>query len=29
MHRIETSSLNKLPLIINYINTFTLKTNKK
>ena len=29
MHRIETSSFNKLPLIINYINLFPLKTNKK
>ena len=29
MHRIETSSFNKLPLIINYINFFNLKTKKK
>lgn len=29
MHRIETSSFNKLPLIINYINLFNLKTQKK
>ena len=29
MHRIETSSFNKLPLIINYINTFNLKTKKE
>lgn len=29
MHRIETSSFNKLPLIINYINLFNLKTKKK
>jgi hypothetical protein len=29
MHRIETSSFNKLPLIINYIITFPLKTKKK
>lgn len=29
MHRIETSSFNKLPLIINYVNSFILKTNKK
>jgi len=29
MHRIETSSFNKLPLIINYINTFNLKTKKR
>lgn len=29
MHRIETSSFNKLPLIINYLNAFHLKTKKK
>ena len=29
MHRIETSSFNKLPLIINYLSLFTLKTKKK
>lgn len=29
MHRIETSSFNKLLLVINYINTFPLKTKKK
>jgi hypothetical protein len=29
MHRIETSSFNRLPLVINYINVFNLKTKKK
>lgn len=29
MHRIETSSFNRLPLIINYMNLFNLKTKKK
>ena len=29
MHRIETNSFKRLPLIINYINSFNLKTKKK
>jgi hypothetical protein len=29
MYRIETNSFIKLPLIINYINNFNLKTKKK
>lgn len=29
MHRIETSFFNKLPLKLNYLTSFTLKTNKK
>jgi hypothetical protein len=29
MHRIESNSFIKVPLIINYLNNFSLKTKKK